>query len=353
MAGGAVKGRGAAGNPPGRFDKTETEPFDDGWDSPPENPPPETVVRWDLAKTILTKNDSPDIPHELSANPYRGCEHGCVYCFARPSHAYLGLSPGLDFETKIFAKQNAAELLRRELSRPNYRPRPVSLGINTDAYQPRERELKITRRMLEVFAEFRHPVWLITKSALIERDLDVLPKMAADGLAAVFISITTLDADLSRKLEPRAAAPARRLKIIRNLSAAGVPVSVLMAPLIPALNDGEIESLLSAAAESGAGGAGYVALRLPHELKTVFRQWLEAHMPGRAEKIMSRVRSLHGGAEYNPQFFTRHRGRGVWAELTARRFEAARRRAGLDKPRHAELRRDLFCPPSGARGRLV
>lgn len=343
---GAIKGRGAAGKPPGRFEKTTAEPFDDGWESAPDcPPPPETIIRWDLAKTILTENDSPDIPHELSANPYRGCEHGCVYCFARPSHAFLGLSPGLDFETKIFAKKNAAALLRRALAKPNYRPRPLALGINTDAYQPAERTLKITREMLEILAECRHPVSLITKSALIERDLDILADMAKNCLVAAFVSITSLNPELTRKLEPRAAAPARRLKIIRNLADAGVPVSVLLAPIIPAITDGEIESLLAAAAKSGAAGAGYVVLRLPHELKEVFRQWLEAHMPLRAEKVMAQIRALHGGKDYEPQFFTRHRGRGVLAELIARRFAAARRRFGLDLPRHAELRRDLFRPP--------
>ena len=364
-----IKGRGAAGKPAGRFDKTTSEPFDDGWNDEPQTdspPPPETIVRWDLAKTIITKNDSPDIPHELSANPYRGCEHGCVYCFARPSHAFLGLSPGLDFETQIFAKQNAAELLRQELARPNYRPRALSLGINTDAYQPLERKLKITRKMLEVLAACRHPVSLVTKSALIERDLDILTALAKDNLIAVAVSITSLDANLTRKLEPRAASPARRLKIIRNLSAAGVPVSVLVAPVIPAVNDGEIESLLAAAADNGATGAGYVALRLPHELKTVFRQWLEAHLPQRAEKVLAQVRALHGGKDYEPQFFNRHRGRGVLAELIARRFAVARRRHGLDSPREfavarrhgldstdeTVLREDLFRPPPGAQRKL-
>ncbi|MGI9298668.1 MAG: PA0069 family radical SAM protein [Gammaproteobacteria bacterium] len=350
----AIKGRGATGAPAGRFDETTREAFDDGWprdDSIP--PPPDTIVRWDLAKTILSENDSPDIPHQLSANPYRGCEHGCVYCFARPSHAFLGLSPGLDFETKIFAKQDAAELLRRELSRPRYRPRPLSLGINTDAYQPLERKLKITRRMLEVLAECRHPVSLVTKSALIERDLDILAPMAKDGLAEAAVSLTSLNPELTRKLEPRAAAPMRRLKTIRNLAAAGVPTSVLLAPIIPAVNDGEIESLLAAAAEAGAAAAGYVVLRLPHELKEVFREWLETHMPQRAQKVMSQVRDLHGGRDYNPEFFARHRGRGVLADLIARRFAAARRRHELDAPRQIPLRSDLFRPPPDAQRTLL
>ncbi|MGI9306502.1 MAG: PA0069 family radical SAM protein [Gammaproteobacteria bacterium] len=354
MKSGAIKGRGAANSPAGRFDKTAREDFDDGWETEGEAlSPPETIVRWDTAKTILTENDSPDIPHELSANPYRGCEHGCVYCFARPSHAFLGLSPGLDFETRIFAKQNAPELLRRELSRPGYRPRPLSLGINTDAYQPLERKLQITRQMLEILAECRHPVSLITKSALIERDLDILAAMAKDNLVDAAVSLTSMNAPLTRKLEPRAAAPARRLKIIRNLSEAGVPAAVLLAPVIPAVNDGEIESLLAAAAEAGAKSAGYVVLRLPHELKEVFAGWLAEHLPQRAAKVMSQVRALHGGRDYAPQFFARHRGKGVLADLIARRFAVARRRYHLDAPRKNELRADLFRPPQTAQRSLI
>lgn len=352
----AIKGRGATGSPAGRFDSVVHEEFDDGWQHEQAiefTSPPATEVRWDLAKSILSENNSPDIPHELSANPYRGCEHGCVYCFARPSHAYLGLSPGLDFETRIFAKKDAAQLLRRELSRPAYRPRPLSLGINTDSYQPTERKLKITRQMLEVLAECRHPVSLITKSALIERDLDLLSDMAADHLVHAAVSLTSLNAALTRKLEPRAASPARRLKIVRNLSDAGVPVSVLIAPVIPAVNDAEIESLLSAAAQAGAKSAGYVALRLPHELKEVFRQWLTTHMPDRAQKVISQIQSLHGGKDYNAQFFTRHTGSGAFAELIAQRFAAARRRFGLHSPRRAPLRCDLFRPPPGAQQSLL
>lgn len=347
------KGRGAVNSPAGRFDKTRRAEFDDGWagDDEPESAP-ETVVQWDLAKSVITKNDSPDIPHAMSANPYRGCEHGCIYCFARPSHAYLGLSPGLDFETRIFAKQNAPEVLEKELSRPGYRPQPLSLGINTDAYQPQERKLRITRRMLEVLAECRHPVSLITKSALIERDLDILADMASQNLVEAAVSLTSMDADLTRKLEPRAANPLRRLKIIKTLSDAGIPVTALMAPIIPALTDSEIEKLLEKAAQAGARGAGYVVLRLPHELKEVFAEWLAEHFPLRAEKVMSQVRDLHGGKDYNPEFFARHRGRGVLANLIAGRFEAARRRFGLDRPRMLSLRCDLFRPPTGAQASL-
>ena len=342
------KGRGAASAPAGRFDSADIAPFDDGWDAPEESPPPETVVRWDAAKTVITENDSPDIPHQLSANPYRGCEHGCVYCFARPSHSYLGLSPGLDFETKIFAKQNAAELLKKELRRPSHRPRPLSLGINTDAYQPSERRLRITRQMLETLWECRHPVSVITKSALIERDLDLLSAMAKHRLAAAAVSLTSLNSELTRKLEPRAASPMRRLKIIKNLSAAGVPTTALIAPIIPALTDGEIESLLAAAAEAGALSAGYVVLRLPHELKDVFCDWLDAHYPLRKQKIMAQVRALHGGKDYNPEYFARHRGRGPLAELIARRFDVARRRFDLNAPRQSPLRCDLFRPPGAS-----
>ncbi|MGI9337950.1 MAG: PA0069 family radical SAM protein, partial [Gammaproteobacteria bacterium] len=274
-----IKGRGAVNAPPGRFESAVCEAVDDGWGNDDDAPKAETIVRFDRAKSIINTTDSPDIPHKLSANPYRGCEHGCVYCFARPSHAHLGLSPGLDFETQLFAKDNAAALLRRELARPGYRPQTLALGINTDSYQPIERKLRITRRMLMLLAECRHPVSLITKSALIERDIDILAKMARDNLVEVAVSITSLDADLTRKLEPRAANPARRLNIIRHLSDAGIPVIVMMAPIIPAITDGEIETLLAAAAENGARGAGYVVLRLPHELKEVFRAWLQTHMP--------------------------------------------------------------------------
>ena len=347
------KGRGSVSAPLGRFETLAKADFEDlsfptdcGDGSDSDGPrPPETVIRWDLAKSVVTKNDSPDIPHELSANPYRGCEHGCVYCFARPSHAYLGLSPGLDFETQIFAKRDAPELLRKHLAKRGHIPRPLALGINTDAYQPAERKLNITREMLRVLAECRHPVSLITKSALIERDLDILAPMARDNLVSAAVSVTSLDADLTRKLEPRAANPARRLRTIRALADAGIPVSVLMAPIIPAVTDGEIESLLEKAANAGATGAGYVVLRLPHELREVFADWLAAHLPLRADKVMAQVRDLHGGRDYNPTFFHRHRGTGILADLIAARFARAKRRFGLDHPRVGQLRCDLFRPP--------
>ena len=332
--------------PAGRFEKTISDPCDDGWDTlARENtPPPATEIRWDTARRIISKNDSPDIPHRHSANPYRGCEHGCIYCFARPSHAYLGLSPGLDFETKIFAKENAAAILKKELAHPNYKPQTIALGINTDSYQPTERRLKITREMLEVLCECNHPVSLVTKSALIERDLDLLAPMAKKGLAEAAISITSLDNDLTRTLEPRAAAPHRRLKTIENLSRAGVPTTVLVAPIIPAVTDSEIEDILKNARDSGAIHAGYVMLRLPHELKEVFDDWLNQHMPMRAKKVLSHLRQLHGGKLYDSTFHSRQRGRGVYAEMIASRFRLACKRLGLNKSPH-NLRTDFFRPP--------
>ena len=341
-----IKGRGAVSAPPGRYESKLHEAVDDGWSADDAPPPLKTIIHFDRAKSIISKTDSPDIPHKLSANPYRGCEHGCVYCFARPSHSYLGLSPGLDFETQLFAKNDAPDLLRRELARPNYRPQTLALGINTDSYQPIERKLRITRKMLQILAECRHPVSVITKSALIERDIDILSQMARDNLAEVAVSITSMDADITRKLEPRAANPQRRLKIIQNLSAAGIPVVVMMAPIIPAINDGEIESLLAAAADMGACGAGYVVLRLPHELKEVFADWLKAHLPLRAAKVAAQVRALHGGKEYNAAFFARHKGSGALAELIAARFAKAKKRYGLMHSLKKDLECSLFMPPA-------
>ena len=360
------KGRGAGNNLPGRFDSEHRTAFDDGWGDLSGSDTaiddidndstlrltapavPETVIHWDYAKSLISKNDSPDIPHPLSINPYRGCEHGCIYCFARPTHAYLGLSPGLDFETQIYAKKDAPALLRRELAKRGYTPQPLALGIITDAYQPAERNLKITRQLLEILAKHRHPVSLITKSALIERDLDILRSMAQQQLVDTAISITSLDNGLTRRLEARAAAPRRRLKIIENLAAAGIPVTVMMAPIIPAVTDSEIETLLQAAANAGAVGAGYVILRLPHELSQVFRDWLHTHLPQRAEKVMAQLQAIHGGKDYNSAFFTRHRGQGTYAELIAKRFERARQQYNLSKRRQQPLRCDLFRPPPPA-----
>jgi DNA repair photolyase len=343
------KGRGATFNPKVRFESAAVDPFDDGWGSlaqaRADDPPPPTEVMPDASRTVIARNTSPDIPFDRSINPYRGCEHGCVYCYARPSHAYLGLSPGLDFETKLVAKLDAAPLLEQELARPGYRCQPIALGTNTDPYQPQERRLKITRGILEVLAQCRHPVTIVTKSAAVTRDLDLLAAMAADGLAKVALSVTTLDAALARTLEPRAAAPHRRLEALRTLSAAGVPASVMVAPVIPALNDHEIEAVLEAAAAVGAQQAGYVLLRLPHEVKELFTAWLEAHAPLRAERVLALVRQCRDGKLNDPTFGRRMRGQGAYAELIAKRFALATRRLGLNQSR-APLRTDLFEPPA-------
>jgi DNA repair photolyase len=344
---GPRKGRGAGLNPAGRFEALRREAFDDGWSGLDElaaDPPPATEVLPDRARTVIARNESPDIPFDQSINPYRGCEHGCVYCYARPSHAHLGLSPGLDFETRLFAKHDAAELLRKELSRPSYVCRPISLGANTDPYQPIERRLEITRRIVEVLAETRHPFSIVTKSALVLRDLDLLAPMAAEGLVRVFVSITTLDAELARRMEPRAAAPHRRLATLGGLREAGVPAGVMVAPIIPALNDSEIEAILERAALAGAESAGWVLLRLPHELKDLVSDWLERHYPLRARRVLALVRETRGGALNDPAFGSRMRGRGAYAELIARRFALACRRLGLDRQRMAG-RTDLFRPP--------
>ncbi len=327
----ARKGRGAVSNLQGRYELQQREWFDDGWSADPDAPVPawKTQVSEEQAKSILTRNASPDIPFDVSLNPYRGCEHGCVYCFARPSHSYLGLSPGLDFESRIFAKVNAPELLVRELARPSYVPEPIALGVNTDAYQPCERELRLTRRVLEVLHECEHPVALITKSSLIERDIDLLAPMAAKRLAAAAVTITTLDPAIARTLEPRATAPARRLRTIRTLAEAGIPVGVSIAPVIPFVTEPDLERVLEAAVEAGARSASYIVLRLPWEVNPLFRQWLEAHFPERAQRVMNRVRDMRGGKDYDAGFGTRMRGEGVWADLIRQRFGKAMQRLGL------------------------
>jgi DNA repair photolyase len=351
----AHKGRGATFNPKVRFESAELDPFDDGWDSlaqaAEESPAPRTEVFADSSRSVIARNQSPDIPFDRSINPYRGCEHGCIYCYARPSHAYLGLSPGLDFETKLFAKLEAAALLEQELAAPGYRCRPIALGTNTDPYQPQERRLQITRRILEVLARHRHPVTMVTKSAAVLRDLDLLAAMAGDDLARVAISVTTLQPELARRLEPRAPSPRRRLEAIAALSRAGVPTAVMAAPIIPGLTDHEIEPILKAAAESGAGQAGYVLLRLPLEIKELFEGWLEAHAPLRAGHILSLVRQCRGGKLYDSRFGHRMRGQGAYAELIGKRFEVAKRRFRLDR-RFPELRTDLFAPPARDRRQL-
>jgi DNA repair photolyase len=342
----ARKGRGAVRNVPGRFERFHVTPFDDGWGGLDEVAPPiETTVTPEPTRTILTTNDSPDIPFDRSINPYKGCEHGCVYCFARPSHSFLGLSPGLDFESRIFSKPRAAELLRETLRKPSYRCEVLALGANTDPYQPVERRLRITRGILKVLAEFRHPFTIVTKSNMILRDLDLLAPMARDGLAAVFVSVTTLDRKLARRMEPRAPTPERRLAAIRRLSDAGVPVGVLASPMIPALNDHELEQILEAAAAAGASSASFLLVRLPHELKQMFEEWLEAHYPERTKKVLSRIREVRGGRLNDPRFGSRMRGRGTHADVLSRRFEVACRRLEFD-PERIELDTSKFRVPA-------
>jgi len=346
------KSRGALSRLQGRFETAVREAFDDGWGGQDEAPPAlETSVTEERARSIIQRNESPDLPFELSINPYRGCEHGCIYCYARPSHAYLELSPGIDFETRLFAKVNAVERLRAELARPGYRASPIALGANTDCYQPVERRYRITRGLIELLAECRHPLTIVTKSALVERDLDLLGPMGREGLAKVFVSLGTLDRHLARRLEPRAASPQRRLDTIRALAGAGVPVGVMLAPVVPALSDKSVEESLEAAAAAGASMAGYQLMRLPNELKDLFREWLTAHYPLRAEHVMSIVQQLRGGRDNDPRFGTRMTGTGNYAELLAGRFEIACRRLGLNgAERGTRARRELDCtrfrPPS-------
>jgi len=327
-----LHGRGALSNAAGRFEKQTRVLVDDGWREDDEPAPSlKTEILRDTSRTIITRNNSPDISFSQSINPYKGCEHGCIYCFARPTHAYLGLSPGADFESKIFAKPNAAELLRRELSSPKYIPKVIAIGTNTDPYQPIERRLRIMRSILEVLYEFRHPVGIVTKSALILRDLDILAPMAELGLAKAALSVTTLDRKLAREMEPRASTPPRRLEAIRALNEAGVPAGVMFAPVIPALNDDELEMVLGEAAHMGARSAGYVLLRLPLEIKDLFREWLEANEPGRARHVMSLIRSMRGGKDYDSQWHTRMKGTGPYAEMIAKRFHLAVKKLGLNR----------------------
>lgn len=333
------KGRGALSNPQGRFEKRNREDFDDGWEQAEMDhlPPLETTVTPEAARSIISRNQSPDIPFSQSINPYRGCGHGCVYCYARPSHAYLNLSPGLDFETKLFYKDHAAELLEKELCRPGYVCQTIALGANTDPYQPIERKLEITRSLLLVLLRFRHPVIIITKGTLITRDLDILAEMARQGLARVMVSVTTLDDGLKRILEPRTPNGRSRLRVMHELVGARIPVGVLTAPIIPMVNDAELECLLERAAEAGAGCAGYVLLRLPHELKDLFREWLEQHMPDRAQHVMSLIRQSRGGKDYASEFGSRMRGTGIYSEMIAQRFEVACKKFHLLRDRSMQL----------------
>jgi DNA repair photolyase len=347
------RGRGALSNAVGRFEPEARVAFDDGWELEEDLAPLRTTVRADAARTIITRNDSPDISFDRSINPYRGCEHGCIYCYARPSHCYLGHSAGLDFETELYAKPNAAALLEKELGAPGYAPATMALGTNTDPYQPIEREYQITRSVLEVLERTGHPVGIVTKSALVVRDIDILQRMAERGLAKVALSITTLDRHLARRMEPRASTPTRRLDAIRQLSEAGIPTAVMVAPVIPSLNDHEIEAILSAAKAVGAQQAGYVMLRLPLELKELFREWLATEVPDRAKRVLHLLQSMHGGKDYVAQFGTRGRGRGAYADQVAQRFRLAMKRLGLNE-RRIPLRTDLFVPPmrEGAQMRL-
>jgi DNA repair photolyase len=345
------RGRGARSNATGRFEKDSNEAYDDGWESLSELDAFKTEVFEDATKSVIARNDSPDISFEGSINPYRGCEHGCIYCYARPSHCYLGHSAGLDFEAKLYAKTDAAKLLEREFAKPGYKPSTLALGGNTDPYQPIERTRRITRSILEVMAKTNHPVGIITKSALVARDIDILQPMAEKELARVAVSITTLDRRVARAMEPRAATPSRRLETVRRLADAGIPVTVMVAPIIPGLTDHEIEPILEAARKAGARDAGYVLLRLPLEIKALFREWLAEEFPGRAERVISLLQSMHGGRDYTPEFGLRQRGKGPYATQIAMRFRLAKNRLGLAGERR-DLRTDLFEKP-GDRGKQL
>ena len=344
-----MKGRGTSSKVNARFLEHRRHEVDDGWTPEPGEETVATQIFQETARTIITRNQSPDIPFEASINAYRGCEHGCVYCYARPSHAYMDLSPGIDFETKIFTKTNAAELLQNELGNPRYVCKPIAMGTNTDPYQPIERQLHITRDIIQVLHDCQHPLSIVTKSWLIERDLDLLQPMAARGLVKVHLSITSLRHDLARRLEPRAASPSRRLKALENLNCAGVPAGVMFAPVIPFINDSEMETVLERAAAAGAATAGYVILRLPNEVKQLFREWLEIHEPGKTEHVFSIIRDLRSGRENDPDYFTRMRGKGVFADLVQKRFRNACRKFGLNNDR-SELNTRLFKPPVSAGG---
>jgi DNA repair photolyase len=346
-----LRGRGAAINPTPRFDRYQREAFDDGWQAFEDLPPFSTDVQIDKTRSIIARNDSPDIPFDQSVNPYRGCEHGCIYCFARPTHSYLGLSAGVDFETKLFAKPDAAKLLEREIAKPGYEVKTLAIGTNTDPYQPIEKKYRIMREILEVLEAAAHPVTIVTKSALVTRDIDILSRMSERGLARVAMSITTMDKAFARQMEPRASTTTKRLEAIRELSDAGVHTSVMVAPIIPGLNDHEIERLLDAAAAQGAKEAGHVLLRLPYEVAPLFKEWLLRHYPDRYRHVMSLLRSMRGGKDYDAEWGTRMKGTGPYAWQIGKRFELAAKRLGLNLERK-RLRDDLFTPPSRIAGQL-
>lgn len=340
------RGRGAGLNIGGRFEPLSREAEDDGWNSLEDLPPFRTEVQVEKPRSVISRNDSPDIPFDRSVNPYRGCEHGCIYCFARPTHAYMGLSPGLDFEAKLFAKPDAARLLERELAKPGYKVRPIAIGTNTDPYQPIEKEWRIMRQVLEVLQACNHPVMIVTKSAMVTRDIDILAPMAEKGLAKVGLSVTTLDRKLARLMEPRASTPGKRLDAIKALSEAGIPSTIMMAPVIPALNDHEIERVLDSGKAAGAASASYVLLRLPLEVSPLFRDWLLRNYPDRYRHVMALVRSMRGGKDYDAEFGKRMKGAGPYAWQIGRRFEMAAKRLELNLTRRP-LNCDLFVPPLG------
>jgi DNA repair photolyase len=351
----ARKGRGAVSNDTGRFESQKREAFDDGWNLPEDDEVPRlaTTLSIDATRTIIARNDSPDIGFDRSINPYRGCEHGCIYCYARPSHAFLGLSPGLDFETRIFYKPQAAKLLAGELRKKGYSCKAIALGSNTDPYQPAERKLEVTRSILETLRDFHHPVTIVSKSALVQRDIDILAEMARENLAVVTISVTTLDRDLARRLEPRASTPDRRIETIAALAKAGVPAGVLAAPMIPALNDPEMEAILERAHDAGATSAGYTLLRLPLELKSLFKEWLEEHTPGKATHVMSLVAQCHGGRIYDSTWSKRMTGGGPYAQMLSARFDRACRRIGFAPRSTGMLDTTRFRPPPQAGDQLA
>lgn len=346
------RGRSAGINPSGRFEPVSRHVFDDGWNSLEELPPFKTEVQVEKPRTIITRNESPDISFDRSINPYRGCEHGCVYCFARPTHSFMGLSPGLDFESKLFAKPDAARLLDKELSRDNYQPRTIAIGTNTDPYQPIEKQYRIMREILEVLEARGHPVGIVTKSALVTRDIDILSRMAERGLAKVALSVTTLDRMLARTMEPRASTPTKRLEAIRQLSDAGIPASVMVAPIIPGLTDPEMERILDSAQAAGAREAGYVLLRLPLEVAPIFKDWLLRHYPDRYRHVMSLIRSMRDGKDYDSEWGKRMKGSGPYAWQIGRRFEIAAKRLGLNAERRS-LRTDRFVPAAKATEQLM
>ena len=345
------RGRGAASNASGRFEPQARVVFDDGWQTLEDLPPFKTLVQEERARKVITRNDSPDLGFDRSINPYRGCEHGCIYCYARPTHAFQGLSPGLDFETKLFVKPDAPELLARELAAPGYQPKMIAMGTNTDPYQPIERKWRVTRRILEVLRDANHPVGIVTKSSLVMRDIDILSEMAAKNLAKVALSVTTLDHRLARAMEPRASTPTKRLEAIRTLTNACIPTAVMVAPIIPAINDSEIERILDAAADAGVKEAGYVMLRLPLEIKDLFREWLNEHFPNKFNHVISLVRDLHGGKDYDSTFGKRQTGSGPYAWSIGRRFELACRRLELNR-RRQRLTTSLFKPPARSGNQL-